>query len=53
MLKTIQIFKCTLIIDIWIIAPGHGKSKIDGINEAVNTYLKQKMYMIGTEESNI
>ena len=41
----VKIYKC-------INATGHGRSKIDGINGSDKIYLKQKMYMIGTEESN-
>ena len=40
------------MVDWWINSPGHGRSKIDDINGFGNTSLKQKMCMIGTEESN-
>ena len=40
-----------MITDRHINAPGHGRSTIDGIILYDKTYLKQKMRMIGTEDS--
>ena len=37
-----------VIIDRCINAPGHGITQIDGINGSKNTYLKQKICIIGT-----
>ena len=45
-------FTRILIIYRWSNASGHGIIKIDGINGDDNTYLKQNMCMIGTEEFN-
>ena len=45
-------FTYRVIIYICIHAPGHLRSKIYDINGADKIYLKQKMCMIGTEESN-
>ena len=45
-------FTHRVIIGRCINDPGCGKSKIDGINVSNKIYLKQKMCMIGTEESN-
>ena len=33
-------------------SPENGSIKIDGINESDKSYLKQKMFMIGTEEAD-
>ena len=41
-----------MIVDRFINYPGHERRKIDSINGPKKTYLKQKMCMIGTEESN-
>ena len=45
-------FTHIVIINICINGPGHGRSKIGCINGSKNTYLKQKMCMVGIEESN-
>ena len=45
-------FISIVIPDRFIKSPGHGRSKIYGINGSDKTYLKQKMLMIVTEESN-
>ena len=42
-------FKYRGIIYGCINAPGHVRSRIDGINESSKTHTKQKMCMIGTE----
>ena len=41
-----------IYIDRCVCAPGHGRSKIDGINGADKSYLKTKMAMIGSHEHN-
>ena len=40
------------MIDRCIICPSHGEIKIDGINVSENSYMRQKMCIIRTEESN-
>ena len=46
------VFTYRVIIYICIYAPDLGRRKIDDINGSDKIYLKQKMFMIGTEESN-
>ena len=41
-----------MIIYSWINYPGHGRSKMYGINEYEKSYLRQRKSMLGTEESN-
>ena len=50
----ISILEFTYIVIIyrWINATDHGTRKMDGINGFNQKYLKQRMCMIGTEESN-
>jgi hypothetical protein len=45
-------FMYQIVIDRCVSAPGHGRSKIDGINGADKTYLRSKMTMIGSHEYN-
>ena len=45
-------FTWGVIIDICMDIPGRGRGKIDGICESDNKYLKQKMCMICTKETN-
>ena len=45
-------FTYRVIIDKYINAPCHERSKKNGSNISDKTYLKQKMCMIGTEEYN-
>ena len=48
----VLVFTYRLIIDKCINAPGNGIFKIDGIDGSNKTYLKQKLCMTDTEESN-
>ena len=41
-----------MIIDRCMNDPSHGRRKIDGINGSKETYLKQNIFIIGTEVSN-
>ena len=41
-----------MIIDRYIDAIGHGRSKIYGINGSEKADIKQKVFMIDTEESD-
>ena len=45
-------FMYQVVIDRCVSAPGHGRSKIDGINGADKAYLRSKMAMIGSHEYN-
>ena len=45
-------FTYIMIIYIWNNTPGRRISKVDGINLYDKTYLKPKIWMIGTEESD-
>ena len=49
---SVLVFTYRVIIYRYIYDPFRGRSQIDVINGYEKTYLRQKMCMIGTEESN-
>ena len=51
-LLSVLVFTYVVIIYRCINAPGKGRIKIYGINGYDNIYLRQKIFMVGTEEHN-